>query len=201
MSNKEDEEKSVSYKIILMICVLVFLFFLSRNKYTKIYIYKLINIEESFKKYGLLGIILYIIIGIILNVFVFMYFIINVITGYIFGFKEGILIAYIIIILSSIISFIISRYYFKDTIINQVKKNDRFKKIIDDQTNYTTYDWLKNIIITRALPIPFIVCNSFWGITNVDFFIYIIGTMIGVIPWLIFEVYVGSISKNIKKYI
>jgi len=201
MSDVNDEEKSVNYKYVLIISVLVFLFFLSRNKYTKKYIYKLINIEESLKKYGLLGIIVYIIIGIVLNIFFFMYLIINIITGYIFGFREGILIAYIIIILSSIIPFLISRYYLKDKIINNAQENDRFKKIIDNQNNYNTFDWLKNIIISRVLPIPFIACNSFWGITNVKLYIYIIGTMIGVIPWLIFEVYVGSISKNIKKYI
>jgi len=201
MSDVNDEEKSVNYKYVLIISVLVFLFFLSRNKYTKKYIYKLINIEESLKKYGLLGIIVYIIIGIVLNIFFFMYLIINIITGYIFGFREGILIAYIIIILSSIIPFLISRYYLKDKIINNAQENDRFKKIIDNQDNYNVIDWLRNIIISRLLPIPFIACNSFWGITNVKLYIYIIGTMIGVIPWLIFEVYVGSISKNIKKYI
>ena len=186
MSDVNDEEKSVNYKYVLIISVLVFLFFLSRNKYTKKYIYKLINIEESLKKYGLLGIIVYIIIGIVLNIFFFMYLIINIITGYIFGFREGILIAYIIIILSSIIPFLISRYYLKDKIINNAQENDRFKKIIDNQNNYNTFDWLKNIIISRVLPIPFIACNSFWGITNVKLYIYIIGTMIGVIPWLIF---------------
>ena len=201
MSDEKDEEKSVNYKYVLIIIVLVFLFFLSRNKYTKKYIYKLINIEKSLKKYGLLGIILYIIIGILLNIFLVMYFVVNIITGFIFGFKKGILIAYIIVVLSAIISFLISRYYLKDTIINKVEKNDRFKKIIDNQDNYNVIDWLRNIIISRLLPIPFIACNSFWGITNVKLYIYIIGTMIGVIPWLIFEVYVGSISKNIKKYI
>ena len=148
-----------------------------------------------------MNIISYILIGIILNVFIFMYFIVNVITGYVFGFKKGILIAFTIIIISSIITFFISRYYLQDTIINKAQQNERFKKIIDNQNNYSTFDWIKNIIISRTLPIPFNVCNGFWGITNVNIYIYIIGTIIGVIPWLIFEIYIGAFSKNIKKYI
>ena len=103
MSDEKNEEKNVKYKIILISSVLIFLFLLSRNKYTKKYIYKLINIEKTFKKYGLIGILFYIFIGILLNVFVFMYFIVNIITGYIFGFKKGILIAFTIVIISSII--------------------------------------------------------------------------------------------------
>ena len=61
--------------------------------------------------------------------------------------------------------------------------------------------WIKYNIITRVAPIPFNIANYFWGTTEVDIWVYILATFIGVIPWMVFEVYTGSIVKNINKYV
>ena len=104
----------------------------------------------------------------------------------------------IIVIISATISFLLSRYFIKNKIS---KNNTNFQTILKNQDNFNIFDWIKYNIILRVAPLPFNIVNYFLGTTKINIWVYIFGTFIGVIPWMLFEVYTGSIVKNISKYI
>jgi uncharacterized membrane protein YdjX (TVP38/TMEM64 family) len=187
-------------KLIILILLIISLTVFSKTNYGKKKILNMLKIQEKLKNKGLIGILIYILIGILLNVFLFLYIIINLSSGYIFGFKKGFIIAYIIVICSSIIGFYLSKYLLKDDINTFKNKYHILNKLHEKihSNNLTNFDYIKYIILFRLSPIPFQVSNYLFGSTNVNIFIYIIGTMIGVLPWLIIEVYIGSKFKNIS---
>ena len=192
-----DKKKSKWYlKYIFMVMGFVVLYILMKNPYTKKILIEIVDEEKLLKKYGLVGIFVYILIGILLNVVFFLYFFVNLTTGFIFGFKR--IISMIIVIISGTISFLVSRYFIKEKI---PKDNETFQTILKNQNDFNLYDWIKYNIITRIAPIPFNIVGYFWGTTEIDIWVYIFATFIGVIPWMVFEVYTGSIAKNISKYV
>jgi len=197
MDNEEKKSKWY-FKYIYIAIGLVILYILLKNKYMHSKLLQLIDEEKMLKNYGIIGILIYILIGIVLNIVFFLYFFVNVVTGYIFGFKKGIPISMVIVTISSIISFVLSRYFLKENVKND---SSTFKTILDNQNDFNLFDWIKYNVITRISPIPFNIVNYFWGITEIDIWVYIFATIIGVIPWVIFEVYTGSIVKNINKYV
>lgn len=187
-------------KLIILILLIISLTIFSETKYGKKEILNIIKFNEKLKNKGLTGILIYILIGILLNVFLFLYVLVNISSGLIFGFKKGMLISYIIVIFSAIIGYYLSKYILKDD-INILKNkyniiNKFYDKIHDD--NLTNLDYIKYIILFRLSPMPFHISNYLFGSTNIDISIFIIGTMIGVLPWLMLEVFIGSKLKNIK---
>lgn len=194
-----DKKKSKWYlKYIFMVIGFVVLYILMKNPYTRKILIEIVDEEKLLKKYGLVGIFVYILIGILLNVVFFLYFFVNLTTGFIFGFKRGLIISMIIVIISATISFFVSRYFIKE---KMPKNNETFQTILKNQDNFDIFNWIKYNIITRIAPIPFNIVSYFWGTTEIDIWIYIFATFIGVIPWMVFEVYTGSIAKNISKYV
>jgi uncharacterized membrane protein YdjX (TVP38/TMEM64 family) len=187
------------YKYLLILFIIIILFSFSRTKYGQKILFELINEEKKLKNEGFLGILIYIILGIILNVVFFMYAFINYSSGLIFGFKRGFIISYAIVIISAIIGFFISRNILKNKVEKKIKKYELLNNIHKNQDSYNTIEWIIYNIISRVSPLPFTINNYFWGSTKITFINYIIGTMIGVLPWLLFEVYIGSKIKNIHK--
>ena len=199
MEHTDHKNKSKWYlKYIFMVMGFVVLYILMKNPYTKKILVEIVDEEKILTNYGLIGIFIYILIGILLNVIFFLYFFVNLATGFIFGLKRGLIISMTIVIISATISFLLSRYFIKEKI---PKDNETFQTILKDQDNFNIFDWIKYNIILRVSPIPFNIVSYFWGTTEIDIWVYIFATFIGVIPWMIFEVYTGSIAKNISKYI
>ena len=187
-------------KIIILILLITSLTVFSKTNYGKKQILKILKFNEKLKNKGLIGIFIYILIGILLNVFLFLYVIINITSGFIFGFKKGLIISYIIVIISAIIGYYFSKNIFKDDFDILKNKYDIINKLhgkIHDN-NLTNLDYIKYIILFRISPMPFQASNYLFGSTNIDISIFIIGTMIGVIPWMTLEVFIGSKLKNIK---
>ena len=201
MNNKDEDENKYDYQFELFIItiIIICMIYIYKSKNTKKYLYKLIKEENKLKKEGMYGNIIFIIIGILLNGFFYAF--INLSAGFIFGFKRGVILAYIIAIISSIISFYLSKYIFKQRFINFMKNYDRLKKIYKNQYNINTFQWFKINILLRITPIAFNITNYFLGATNINIFIYIISTMIGILPLLIFETFIGSTIKNIHNLI
>lgn len=193
MEKYEKEYYNNTYKYeIIIISIIILFFIILKSKYSNKYIHKLIKTEYNLKDKGIYGIVIFIIIGIILNQFVFLYPIINLSSGFIFGFKKGFIISYILIIISSIVSFYLSKYIFKKI---------EFDKKYDLNYNFNTIEWIKFNILLRISPTPFNVSNYILSNTNINIITYIIGTMIGVLPWLFLEVFIGSNIKNINNIV
>ena len=193
---EEEKEEKTNYKIYIgIILLLIFVYIYENNPYTNKLLNRLIDDERILTKEGFTGIIIYIVIGVLLNVLLFLYKPVNIISGYLFGFMKGSVISYIIVIISAIIGFYISRYLLKEYLNNV--DNKYLNKIKDKLNNNDTFNYIKYNVIGRVMPIPFHVWNYFWGTTDISLPVFIIGTAIGVIPWMIAEIYSGSLLKNL----
>tara|TARA_B100001059_G_scaffold234776_1_gene278202 strand:- start:2592 stop:3218 length:627 start_codon:yes stop_codon:yes gene_type:complete len=195
----EDIKLYVKYTVITLF-IISFCYFM-HSKYGKDLLLLLLKGENKLVNMGLIGVIFFIIISVILNSTTFMYLFINISCGFLFGFKKGFIIAYIIVVLSSISSFYVSKFYFKENIDSLINKYDKMKNIFDKQNKFNMIDWIKYSVITRLSPLPFNAVNYFWGDTNINIIYYIIGTMIGVIPYILLEIFTGSNIKSIHKLI
>jgi len=183
----------------IFICsAIIFLFFISKSPNCKKLILSIFQAEQKLKKYGLMGIIIYIIIGIFLNITLFLYMYVNIMSGFLFGFKKGFVISYIIVIISALISFYISKYFLREKIENKTKEYEKLSYIYKKQESFELKDWIIYVILTRVSPIPFNFSNYFWGITKISIFVFIVGSAIGVLPWFLLEILTGSKIKNIE---
>lgn len=202
MDNKDNEKKyghNYEYEIFIVTIIIFIIMFISKSKYLKKCLHNLIKQETKLKNEGYTGAIIFIIIGVILNQGIIFYILVNTSSGFIFGFKKGFIIAYIIVLISSIVGFYLSRYIFKNKITNTMKDNDKLNKIYDIQENFTFYDWVKYVVLLRISPMSFNINNYLLGTTNVDIISYMVGTSIGVIPWLMIEIFIGSKISNVNK--
>ena len=123
----------------------------------------------------------------------------NLISGYIFGLHKGILLTLIGCVISGVISFYMARYILKDKIIKKIEKNEVLSKIKEDEKLLETNDWFQLATLSRLPPIyPFHLTSYFWGITDISIIIFIIGTIIGILPGLSLETFIGYKFSNIK---
>ena len=120
----------------------------------------------------------------------------NLMAGMVYGTTKGSILTTIGILISGSISFLISRFAIKDRITKMIKDNDFLKKyyniIINSEKKLSSKNMLEFVFLSRLAPIsPYHTFSYFWGITNVKYWIYLIGTL-GVVPCLVFETFIGS---------
>lgn len=173
-------------------------YYIFKHKKIQGYIFGII---AFLKKEGntFMGKIYYILTVVIMNLVFMNSTLPNLISGYIFGLSKGILLTLIGCVISGIISFYTARYFLKEKILNKVKKNKILTKIKQDEKNLNKEDWFELSILSRIPPIyPYHIVSYFWGITDINILIFILGTTIGVLPSLSLETFIGYKLSNIK---
>ena len=189
--------------IFFIICTLVIFplmsYFLFKHKKIQAVIFGIIAYLKSTANNSIIGKIYYISIVIIMNIVFMNSTIPNLMSGYIFGLKKGILLTLVGCIISGVISFYISRYVLKEKILKQVSKYPVLSQIKKDEHLLETPDWFELTILSRLPPTyPYHLTSYFWGITDISVLIFIIGTIIGILPGLSLETYIGYRFSNIK---
>ena len=172
----------------IVILVIIFLAIIYRKKFKNYYINKIRKTHNP---------IIIIAIIVLMHLITFTQSIFTVISSYIFGFKLGYLYTILAIIISSNISFFISRYIFKNNIINILKKYKFPKKILQIQKNIKKNEWYKLSLLSRFAPIPFGITNLLWGVTEIKYYKYFITTLIGSIIFVFFECLIGHNIRNL----
>ena len=77
------------------------------------------------------------------------------------------------------ISFLISRYLLHEWIERRIGDTKLYRRIEDHMRR----DGWKLILFTRMLPVnPFAVLNYAYGLTRVSFWIYLLASVVGIIP-------------------
>jgi uncharacterized membrane protein YdjX (TVP38/TMEM64 family) len=127
----------------------------------------------------------------------------NLMSGMVYGTVKGSILTTIGVLISGSISFIISRFMIKDKIENMIEDNTFLKKynniIINSEDKLNNKNMLEFVFLSRLAPIsPFQTFSYFWGITNIKYWVYLLGTL-GVIPSLVFETFIGSQISDIDE--
>lgn len=192
------KNESLYFFIISSIVFPLISYYIFKHKNIQKYIFGII----SFLKYEgttFSGKIYYVLLVVIMNIVFMNSTLPNLISGYLFGLHKGIILTLIGCVISGVISFYMSRYLLKNNILKKIKKYDTLKQIKKDEKYLSFTDWFELTILSRLPPIyPYHLVSYFWGITDVSVFIFIIGTIIGILPGLSLETFIGYKFSNIK---
>jgi len=116
-------------------------------------------------------------------------------AGVLFGVVHGSLYVILGTTLGASISFLVARFFFGARTQKYLVKRQKKLKFLTD--HFASKSW-KIVFITRLIPFfPAKLANYFFGLTRCSFFHYVIATFIGIIPFSVHSVYLGSIVTDI----
>ena len=115
-------------------------------------------------------------------------------AGFVFGVVKGTLYVVIGTTLGAVIAFLIARHLFGERAAHFVQHHARLKLISEE---LTPQGW-KIVMLTRLVPFfPFKLSNYFFGLTAFSLRGFTGGTLVGIIPFSLHNVYLGSIAADI----
>lgn len=112
----------------------------------------------------------------------------NILSGYLYGVYKGALLTLIGCVISSTITFHLG----KNSNSKDFLKNDLFKSIAEKiKKDQDRLLWF--VILSRLPPVaPYQGFSLFWSLMNINYFIFIFGSIIGILPSTLFESYIGT---------
>ena len=200
----QDNEMNGSNKTVYILGISLIIFplisyLLFKHPHIQKYIFTMIAYLKLTGNKSIKTKIYYIGIVVIMNIVFMNSTIPNLISGYIFGLRNGILLTLIGCIISGVISFYISRYILKDRIEKEIYKIKTLSQIKKEEYKFNDKEWLVLTTLSRLPPsYPYHLVSYFWGITDVNILIFILGSAIGILPGLSFETYIGYKFSDIK---
>jgi len=201
--DKEKETESIfvkdRYIIIGLFIILPFiLYFVFKNKYIQNNFFSIIRYFQKTSG-NLITKFIYVIFVVLMNLIFMNSTLPNMLSGYIFGLSNGIILTLIGCILSGIISFYLSRKVFKNSVNKLFSEYPELNSIKNDEKNFNKKDWIELVTLSRLPPTyPYHIVSYFWGITGINIILYTIGSIIGILPGLSLETYIGYTLKNIR---
>jgi uncharacterized membrane protein YdjX (TVP38/TMEM64 family) len=115
-------------------------------------------------------------------------------AGFVFGVAKGTLCVVLGTTLGATLAFLIARYWFGARSAQFIVSHTKLKLFSDE---LTPQGW-KIIMLSRLVPFfPFKLSNYFFGLTHFSLRHFVFGTLIGIIPFSLHNVYLGSIVGDI----
>jgi uncharacterized membrane protein YdjX (TVP38/TMEM64 family) len=115
-------------------------------------------------------------------------------AGFVFGVVEGSICVVLGTSLGATIAFLLGRYLLGSRARRYVLSHTKLKLFSDE---LTPHGW-KIVMLTRLVPFfPFKLSNYFFGLTPFSLRGFVGGTLLGVIPFSVHNVYLGSIAADV----
>jgi len=115
-------------------------------------------------------------------------------AGFVFGLVEGTIYVVFGTTLGAMLAFMIARHLFGERATRFVLGHARLKLVSEELTSQS---W-KIVMLTRLVPFfPFKLSNYFFGLTSFSLRGFTGGTFLGIIPFSLHNVYLGSIAADI----
>lgn len=116
-------------------------------------------------------------------------------AGFVFGVWKGTLYVVAGTVLGAAIAFLIARYLFGERARRYLMSNARLRLMNDEMSPHS---W-KIVLLTRLIPFfPSKLSNFFFGLTNFSFRGFLVGCLIGYIPFSLHNVYLGSLAADLS---
>lgn len=146
-------------------------------------------IKNVFEKDRKLGTLLLIMITTVGTVFLTPMTPYNILAAYLYSPLYAFLVCLISHAVAASACFFISRKYAPKFIKDKLNDLKLFK-LLSKKDNLTSRQWIELTTLTRASPnFPYAPISYLWGFTNISFTDFLIGTVIGTIPYLVLELY------------
>jgi uncharacterized membrane protein YdjX (TVP38/TMEM64 family) len=117
-------------------------------------------------------------------------------AGYVFGIIAGTIYVVLGTALGACIAFLAARYLFGERAKEYVKSKSKLSLINDEMAKND----FKVVLLTRLIPFfPGKLSNYFFGLTNFRFTRYALATTLGLIPFSLHNVYLGSLISDLTQ--
>lgn len=115
-------------------------------------------------------------------------------AGFIFGVVEGSTYVVLGTTLGAAVAFLIARHLFGRRAARFITARSRLRAV---DTEMTRNDW-KVVMMTRLIPFfPSKIANYFFGLTSFTFRGYVLGSLLGFIPFSVHNVYLGAVAASL----
>lgn len=182
-------------KIIKLVLVIVAIIAISLVlKFSKVS--SVSEIIDLIRNSGRVGIITYILLFAFLPTFFVPVTILAISAGAVFGFWQASLYTFIGAFLNSTLTYVISKYFAYDLINDYAnsKYSTEYEKL---KKNTKGKDGLILMMVLRLLPlVPYTLLNYISGVVGYDYKVFIVSTLLGIIPGMLCYVNIGANSIN-----
>jgi len=179
--------KGTAIRILVVAFVICALVFLNRQS-------QVLRFFEWLDKIGAWAPPLFILIDMLVVVFILPGVIFTLGAGFMFGVLKGSLYVVIGTTLGATIAFIIARYLFGERASRFVLAHSKLT-LVDDAFKR---EGLKIVLLTRLVPFfPFKLSNYFFGLMPVSLRDFFLGVLLGIVPFTVTNVYIGSLSAHL----
>ncbi|KKO44552.1 alkaline phosphatase [Arsukibacterium ikkense] len=118
-------------------------------------------------------------------------------AGFVFGVLQGSVYVLLGTTLGAVIAFLLARYLFGDRAKRFIMARAKLRLVNDE---FSKNDW-KIVLLTRLIPFfPSKIANYFFGLSRFSLRGYIIGSLLGFIPFTVHNVYLGSLIADITTF-
>lgn len=137
---------------------------------------------------------LFILIDLLVVVLVLPGVMVTMAAGFLFGVVAGSLYVVIATSAGASIAFVVARYLFGESWVGYLRTHPRLRLI---ERDFAIRGW-QIVLLTRLIPFfPFKLSNYFFGVTSIGFPAFFAGTVIGIVPFTLTNVYLGSIAADL----
>lgn len=154
------------------------------------------EIIDLIRNSGRVGIITYILLFTFLPTFFIPVTILAISAGAVFGFWQASLYTFIGAFLNSTLTYVISKYFAYDLINDYAnsKYSTEYEKL---KKNTKGKDGFILMLVLRLLPLaPYTLLNYLSGVVGYDYKVFIVSTLLGIIPGMLCYVNIGANSLN-----
>ena len=116
--------------------------------------------------------------------------------SYVYAFYTGFLLVFVYSSMGMTISFFICRYMFYDyanTTVQRFAYLKAFCAVIQNQDK-----GYKIVFLSRLMPLPFGLVNALFAVADINYFKYILASVVGLIPGNLILCYIGSTLKSMS---
>lgn len=115
-------------------------------------------------------------------------------AGFVFGIVEGTVYVVVGTVLGASIAFLIARHLFGERAARFILSRGNLYAISEEMRQHD----LKVVMLTRLIPFfPGKISNYFFGLTNFSLQGFVLGSLIGFIPYSLHNVYLGAIASDL----
>lgn len=115
-------------------------------------------------------------------------------AGFVFGVFEGTVLVVAGTVIGASLAFLIARHLFGERASRFIVSHSNLQVVSDEMARHD----LKVVMLTRLIPFfPGKISNYFFGLTKFTFKGFVLGSLIGFIPFSLHNVYLGSITADL----
>jgi uncharacterized membrane protein YdjX (TVP38/TMEM64 family) len=115
-------------------------------------------------------------------------------AGFVFGVVEGTLYIVIGTVIGAALAFLIARYMFGARAARFILQRSSLQMVNEEMTRHD----FKVVMLTRLIPFfPGKLSNYFFGLTSFSFRGFVLGSLVGFIPFSLHNAYVGSLAADL----